>query len=93
MGRVKGEETKVVRVPLSRVAEVMALLGRPPKRKRKQEPEVQRDEPTALVGIAPVQALTPGVEAGKCIDCGRMIAHPLRYGPEHYRTCGRWKNV
>jgi hypothetical protein len=93
MGRPKGEETKAVRVPVSRVAEVMALLGKPPKKDRHKEPEVQRTEPTALVGIAPVEALTPGVEAEKCVDCGKMVAHPLRYGPHHYRTCGRWKNV
>tara|TARA_R110000868_G_scaffold123_8_gene1318 strand:- start:306 stop:665 length:360 start_codon:yes stop_codon:yes gene_type:complete len=55
-----------------------------------REPEVQRDTP-AYVDVRPVQALTPGAEASKCGDCGRMMARPLAYSDEHFRTCGKWK--
>lgn len=120
MARPKGEATKVMRIPLSRVAEVEELLGRHPReisvtftvpanaprttklgiitdrvtagrtRPVKQaEPEVQRDTP-AFVDVRPVEALTPGVEAEKCQLCGKMMARPEKYGPEHYRVCGRW---
>lgn len=54
------------------------------------ERSVQRAEPTAPSGIPKAVVTTPGVEAGKCRLCDKMMAHPEKYGPEHYRTCGRW---
>lgn len=63
--------------------------GRGTPRRPKEEPEVQRDTP-AYVDVRPVEALTPGAEASKCGDCGRMMARPEKYGPDHFRTCGRW---
>ena len=54
------------------------------------ERSVQRDEPTAPSNIPKMAVTTPGVEAEKCQLCGKMMARPEKYGPEHYRVCGRW---
>lgn len=82
-----------MRIPLSRVGEVEALLGRAASIPRTgwKEPEVQRDEPTAPSNLPKVAVTTPGVEASKCGDCGKMMARPLAYSAEHFRTCGKWK--
>ena len=57
-----------------------------------KEPSVQRDEPTAPSGVSVVPALTVGVEARACPDCGKLVAYPQRYGNHHHRRCGKWSD-
>ena len=100
MRGVKGEPTKLMRVPTSRVDEVRDLLKRPV---GSPEPGAEQRNPRFGARRVKQPADEPAVDVSEpssagslvtaesmCRQCLRILQFPSKRGPHHKASCGLW---